>query len=45
LEDEKKVLLSGFTSNDELEIVNVTNQELALYFSEAKATVSLSKNL
>jgi hypothetical protein len=45
LEDEKKVLLSGFTSNDELEIVNVTNQELALYFPEAKATVSLSKNL
>lgn len=44
VEDEKKVFLSGFTSNAELEIKNVSNQELSLYFPEAKATVSFSKN-
>jgi hypothetical protein len=43
LEDEKKVMLSGFAANAELEIANVTYQELALYFPEAKATVSFSK--
>ena len=44
LEDEKKVLLSGFATNAELGIVYVSNQELALYYPEAKATVLFSKN-
>ena len=45
VEDEKKVFLSGFTSNAELEIKTVSNQELSLYFPEAKATLSFRKDL
>lgn len=45
LEDEKKLLLTGFTSNGQLEIININKQELALYFPEAKGTISFSKDL
>jgi hypothetical protein len=45
LEDEKKVFLSGFTSNAEIEIKFVSNQELSLYFPHAKATISFTKDL
>ena len=45
LEDEQKVLLSDFAFNGELEIKNLNKQELALYFPEAKATISFTKDL
>lgn len=45
LEDEKKILITDFTTNKTLEIVEVTKQKLSLYFPDAEATVFFEKDL